>query len=412
MFTHHRTARAWCALPLLLLLLLSACAKTTETEPKGPEFTGTITLWAGLELAGHPGQVEQGWLEERARAFEAANPGVTVAIRNFPSGEELEGALLTGSERPDLAFGRALPSLGERLAALPLPSEVAADHHAGALAAFRRSEGLTGLPVLLDIQVLALNDQLFAGRNVPLPANGRWTEAEFADRLANLSGNGLFGLGISPSAGYHGWWALAGGLFAPDGAIAPGAEAGLSRLAEWRKAGQLAPDLAMLTTEESYQRFAGGKTAMLPIPAWAIPLLRSEPFKASFTVAGFPGDANNGYAYGFLALQNGQDAARLAVMADLATFLAAPDQQVRLARQTGLMPARKSAPNPFDGDPQMTQAFQLAGHFQPLPAGPAWDAAQAKIAPDLLLALYGGKAPAEALQAARSHLDTATTSTD
>ena len=170
------------------------------------------------------------------------------------------------------------------------------------------------------------------------------------------------------------------------------------------------PDIARLSTAELYHLFAADppRLAVMPVPAWTVPLLRSEPYKAAFTVAGFPGGANAGQAYGFVALSS-DDPKRLSTVVDLMTFVAAPDQQVRLARQTGLMPARKSAPNPFDGDPQMTRAFQLAGSFRPLPLGPAWEAAQPAIAHELLLALYGSRAPGEALQEASKLLDQATT---
>lgn len=404
-----RGLRGWFALPLLLLLLV-ACAK--PTEPKGPSFEGTITLWASLDLAGHPAHLEEGWLEERARAFESAHQGVTVDIRTFATGEGLEEAILTGDDpQPDLYLGRPLLALGDRLASPAIASDLVSDHHEGALAAFRRNSALFGLPLLLDIQVLALRDDAFAARGGALPDAGGWSEADLADQVVNLSGDGLFALGFSHAPGYHQWWPLIDGLFTPEGLIAPGAEAGAARLAEWRKAEQIHPDIARLTTEESYALFAAdpARIAMMPIPAWAIPLLRDEPFGAAFSVAGFPGQRNAGYAYGLVAL-GAPAAERQAAIGELITFLAAPDQQVRLARKSGLMPARKSAANPFEGDAQMTQAFQLAGHFRPLPAGPAWDAAQPQIAHELLLALYGGKSPAEAFQAAKDHLHQATTS--
>lgn len=405
LLTYLRALRPWLALPLLLMLLLSACATPTDPVPKGPSFTGKITLWGSDDLAGHPGRLEEGWLAERARLYEAAHPGIIIEIRSFDSGEALEQALLGGSELPDLALGRALPTLlSDKRAALPLPAELVADHGDGALAPYRYGDGVAGLPLLLDTPVLLLNSSVFASRSVPLPEAGRWSDTEFVQSVEKLSGNGPFGLGFSHAPGYHQWWGLAGGLFTLEGKPSEGADAGLIRLAQWRKAGLIAPEIATATYEESLQRFAAGEIAMLPIEAWAIPLLRSEPYQATFAVAGFPGDRTYGYAYGLIALSNGQAAEKLQVMADLAAFLSAPDQQVRLARKTGLMPARKSAPNPFDGDPQLTQAFQLAGAFQPLPAGPAWDAAQGAIADELLLALYGGKAPAEALDAARAHL--------
>ncbi|MFZ5826968.1 MAG: ABC transporter substrate-binding protein [Bacillota bacterium] len=409
--THRRRGRSFILPLLLLLLLLAACSKESEPEVP-PPWQGSLTLWAGSDLAGHPGKLEAGWLEERVRAFEGAHKGVTVQVRLFATGEEMEQALLGGAEpKPDLYLGRPLPALGDRLAALAPKPDVLSDHHEGALAAFRRGEAIYGLPVLLDLQVLAINDRAFAARSVPLPPEGGWSESEFYDRLAKISGDSIFGLGFSHAPGYHQWWPLIGGLFTADGAIAPEAEAALSRLAHWRKSGILYPDIARLSTAELYRLFAAEqpRVAVMPVPAWTIPLLRGEPYKAAFTVAGFPGGANVGQAYGFVALSS-DDPKRLSTVVDLMTFVAAPDQQVRLARKTGLMPARKSAPNPFDGDSQMTKAFQLAGSFRPLPAGPAFEAAQPAIAQELLLALYGSRAPGEALQEAKKLLEMATTS--
>ncbi|MFZ5816841.1 MAG: extracellular solute-binding protein [Bacillota bacterium] len=399
----NRPVRAWLALPLLILLL-AGCTKSKE--PEKPPFEGRITLWTSLELAGHPARLEEGWLEERSRAFSDQRKGITVEIRHFPTGEELERALLESSERPDLALGRALPLPADRLAALPLKPELVSDHPEAALIPYRRGQALAGLPLLLDLQVLALNEPLFAARGIPLPGES-WGDPEVADILSKITGNEVFAIGFSVAPGYHQWWPLTGSLFDWHG-VAPGGQAGLDRLAGWRRA-YLHPDLATLTAEESYRLFAEGKIAMLPVSTWAIPLLREEPFRASFRVAPFPGRQNLGYAYGIVALEGAQSEEKRAAMADLVSFLAAADQQVRLARKTGLMPARTSAPNPFEGDGAMSRAFQLRGDFKPLPAGPAWDAAQPAIAHELLLALYGGKRPQEVLAAVKTHLNVATT---
>lgn len=392
----------------ILLLVLAGCSKPAETQ--APRFKGSITIWASQGLPGYPGRFDLNWLEEQISAFESAHEGITVEIRTFATGEELEEALLTGSgPKPDLYLGRPLPSLGEGLARLPLKPELADDHHAGAMTAFRRGESAFGLPLLLDLQVLALNEQLFAERGVALPREG-WSQTDFAASVGKLSVEGQFALGFSYAPGYHQWWPLIDGLIAADGSIASGAESGLVRLASWRKAGYLYPEIATLSTKASYQLFADkpSRIAMMPIPAWAIPLLRNDPYKATFSVAPFPDGVNVGNLYGVAALAT-EDGAKLEAMADLTDFLTRPDQQVRLARQTGLMPARKSAPNPFEGDEQMSRAFQMTASFRPLPAGPAWDAARESVAEELLLALYGGRQPAEALRAAKDSIDMATT---
>lgn len=378
-------------LTLILALGLAACSKPQET-PK-PRFTGTLTLWAAPGLAGHPAsKPDAGWFQERAAAYEALHDSIKVEVKLFGSPQELEQSALAAGDGPDLLFGRYMPELAPRLASLSsLP-----DVHPNALAAFAQH----GVPMLLEVHGLALHEPLFAKLGVPMPSNGQWTGSQFEDSLKNLSGSEHFALGFYHLPRYHEWWGLAAGIVNADATIAAGAETGLENLVRWRAQGLLHPDTAKVKAEAIWSQFAAGRIAMMPVATWAIPLLRGEPYNAKFTVAGFPG-GTVGYTYGF-SVFNQEDAAKLAAAIDLASFMAAPDQQVRLARETGLMPASTKSPNPFEGDPQMTQAFQLTASQRSLPAGPAWENAQPAISEWLLKALIGAEKPAAALSQIKS----------
>lgn len=401
MFRSKTTHRALVALSMLLLTVVSGCARPPEAEkePEEPKFQGELSLWIAGGLTGFPGRLEDGWASERARAFEALHPGITVSLRQFDTGEELEAALLTSSAQlPDLVFGRPMPGFGDRLATLDplLTPEVTGDLLPGALAAFQSGGKSFGLPVLVEAPVLALNGAAFGQAGLALPAEGRWSEEEFAQALGKLSGTGLLALGFSVTPEYHEWWPLADGLLTADQKAAPGAQSGLRRLAEWRQSGLLAPDLAMLSQAEAYQRFAAGRMAILPVSLPMLPLLRAD--KVDLSVAAFPGGKTAGYVYGF-TFGKQADTTKLKSALALAEFIGAPDQQVRQARATGLLPVRKSAGNPFDGDPLLTRAWQVTTAVQPLPSGPVWDQAQEPIARELLLTLTGNKEPAAALTA-------------
>jgi ABC-type glycerol-3-phosphate transport system substrate-binding protein len=368
--------RSAAALAALLLLSLAGCLDSKE--PPQPTFKGALTLWAAPGLAGYPAATavpDAGWFSERARAFEALHPEIKVELRLFPTPAELEQALTVpaaGTTGPDLAFGRVLPELAPRLA--------------------------QQIPALLDVQALALNEAAFAAAGVDLPQDGNWTLVHFEDSLKRLSGPNRFGLGLYHLPGYHEWYPLAGGIFRPDGSLDDGAAAGLERLVRYSREGWLDPDTAKVRAEETWAAFASGRIAILPVGSWAIPLLRAEPYNVKLTVAGFPGGANTGYAYGSLLFRQ-EDQLKKGAAIDLANFLATPDQQVRLARQTGLMPAAPGAGNPFEGDAAMSSAFKLVPPHIPLPAGPRWEQAEARIARELRYALIGGKAPGAVLEA-------------
>ncbi len=401
-------------------VLTAACSRPLpEEEEELPEqaYQGPLTVWAAPGLAGYPGQKpDADWFEERARAFEAQAEGITVTLRLFETPVELEQALLEagGPDRPDLVWGRFLPELRPDLADVrPLLDEPdLQDYLPNARAAFAggfEPDGpLYGLPALLEVQVLALNKTVFEEAGVPLPESGDWSLSDFEGSLRRLSKSGHFALGFYQLPGYHEWWPFADGLLTPSGGLAPGAAQGLERLNRYRVEGWLYPDTGKVRAEEIWQQFAAGRFAMLPVGTWALPLLRQDPYNIDLTVAGFPEGQTVGYTYGFSFFKQ-QDPLKLKAAVKLAQFMAAPDQLVRLARETGLMPARKRAGNPFAGDELLARAYELAEDQRPLPAGPAWDAAKQEIAQELLYAIIGGKQPADALAAVEALLPEGTT---
>ncbi|HYG57381.1 MAG TPA: extracellular solute-binding protein [Symbiobacteriaceae bacterium] len=382
---------------LLFSVSLAGCAK--PQEPEKPAYKGPLTLWAAPGLAGIPAtKPDQAWFEERARDYTAAHPDTPLTVRLFASPEELEQSLLTSAELPDLAFSRFLPELAPRLGDLREAPAQGEAFYPNAPGGFTRDGKTMGLPVLLELQVLALNEQAFAEAGVALPAGGKWNYETFENTLKELSSKDRYGLGFYHLPGYHEWWSLAEGLITAEGKVAAGAEEGLARLARYRSEGLLFPDTGKLKAEETWSAFASSPAgfAILPVSTWALPLLREEPYNAKLSVAGFPGGHAAGRSYGFL-LSRQADSLKFQAAAQAARFMAAPDQQVRLARDTGLMPASPGAGNPFDGDPLLSGAYQFAPTFWPLPAGPAWDKAEPMVSRELTYGVLGARAPADVL---------------
>jgi len=396
------------AIGLLLAILLAGagCARPQdppEPEPK-PSYKGTLNLWAAPGLAGSlVPQPDDAFFAEQARAFEAKHSDIKVNVRLFDSPRALEDALITGAETPDVAFARFLPQAAPRLANVePILGEAAVGEYLpGALDAFRSPGQLLGVPALLELQVLALNEPLFRSAGVALPENGKWTREEMENNLRKLFGTGTYGLGFYQLSGYHEWWPFADGLLTPEGGIAPGAEAGFARLAQYRKEGVLHPDTAKLTAEQTWELFARGGFAVMPVSTWALPLLQGPDYNMTLSVAAFPGDVTVGYTYGFMLFRQPEEL-RLQAAAALARFLGSAENQVRLAALTGLMPALKGAPNPFAGDPALTRAFGFAATQRSLPAGPAWEKAELAAGREITLALVGGREPKAAAEAIRN----------
>ncbi|HWI64683.1 MAG TPA: extracellular solute-binding protein [Symbiobacteriaceae bacterium] len=398
------TKRSLIALTCLLTLIVGAGCSTPTNPPKPqpeakPAYKGKLTLWAAPGFAGYPAPKPAGtFYADEAKAFAAKHSDITVDVRLFDSPRALEAALLAGGETPDVAFARYLPALAPRLADIePALGAAAAEYLPNALAAFHKA----GIPALLDVPVLALNEQRFNAAGVSLPANGTWTYAEMENSLRRLSTTGTSGLGFYQVPGYHEWWPFVSGLLTPELQVAPGAEAGFARLAQYRKEGLLHPDTGKLKAEETWAQFARGEFAVMPVSPWAIPLLTAEPYRMKLTVAGFPGGETVGYTYGLLLFKQAEPL-KLDAALSLARHLASGENQARLAAETGLMPALKAAPNPFQADPALTRAFQLAATQRPLPAGPAFDQAEQAMARELTLAVLGARDPKASLQAIQS----------
>jgi len=413
LYGRSRSRRATVILLLLVSTLLAAAGCARPSEPPKPAYKGKLILWAAPGLAGSPVAKPTGaFFEEQAKAFTVKHSDITVDVKLFVSPGALEDALLTGAESPDLVFSRFLPQAASRLANVEplLEQNAIAAYLPNAIEAFRTPGQLLGLPALLDLQVLALNEARFTAAGVPLPADGKWTLSELENSLTRLSGNGTFGLGFYQVPGYHEWWPLVSGLLSPEGTVAAGAEEGFARLARYRKDGLLHPDTAKLKAEETWALFARGDFAVMPVATWAIPLLQGSDYKLKISVAGFPGDVTVGYTYGYMVYRQDQDqnpALKLQAAVSLARFLGSEENQSRLAAETGLMPALKTAPNPFANDPALTRAFALAATQRALPAGPAWAKAEAAAARDLTLALLGAREPKAAAAAIQNALQTA-----
>lgn len=403
----------------LAALLTAAALVTSLAGCSRPEsFQGTLVLWEPPRwpVAGDTSR----WTRDRAAAFERAHRGIKVEVQSYPQAD-LEAALdeaWKAGQGPDLALAPFRPDWAAdgRLQALDamLPADVQEDLIPATLDAARLNGTLYGLPAGAEPSLLVLNLDVFAARGVTPPADGRWTLEEFEKTLRALAGKAgdrqVYGLGYYVLPGFHEFWPLwtAGEpLLDPvTGSLQPNREPirqAIARLGAWtRKPGLLWPGSARRGPEDLWQAFAGPESsvAMAPWGPWSLPLLRQGKFQSRVAVAHFPAvegrAATTGVVHTYL-LRAQPDALKAQAALDLALFLTDPAAQKEQARNTGILPVRASAGNPFLEDAALTQALALVPEMVPLPADKARVRAMDRLQQQVQYALLGALSPEQAV---------------
>ncbi|MDQ3627252.1 MAG: sugar ABC transporter substrate-binding protein [Actinomycetota bacterium] len=182
---------------LMVSSLASACAG------QGPGVALTLTLFGDpVEVAGY---------QELVDAFEDANPGIDVTLSPVPDQTDLLVRLTTAfraGDPPDvfLINYRSYGGFAEQGVLAPVQPFVddsgvidLADYAPAALNAFRfDGDELTCFPQNVSSLAVYYNADLFRARGVPPPRTG-WTWDDFLAAAQQLTGDGVYGVGIEPS---------------------------------------------------------------------------------------------------------------------------------------------------------------------------------------------------------------------
>lgn len=409
----------------LAALLTAAALVTSLAGCRRPEsFQGTLVLWEPPRwpVAGDTSR----WTRDRAAAFEQAHPGIKVEFQSYPEAD-LEGALdkaWKAGQGPDVALAPFRPDWARdgRLQVLDalLPADVQKDLIPGTLDATRLNGKLYGLPAGAEPSLLVLNLDAFAARGVTPPTTGRWTQDEFEKTLKALSGKvggrDVYSLGYYVLPGFYEFWPLwtAGEplLDPATGSLQPDREPirqAIARLGSWtREPGLLWPGSARRGPEDLWQAFVGpeASVAMAPWGSWALPLLRQGKFQSHVAVAHFPSvggrSATTGVVRTYL-LRAQTDNLKAQAALDLALFLTDPTAQKEQARNTGILPVRRSAGNPFPEDAALSQALDLVPELVPLPADKARREAMDQLQQRVQYVVLGALTPEQAVGGGQPH---------
>ncbi|WP_125773325.1 ABC transporter substrate-binding protein [Antribacter gilvus] len=341
-------------------LTLTACGSSPDAEAETPEGPVTITM-AGWDLAAVPE------FQTLADAYTAANPDVTVEIKEYPAGNDYDTALtadLAAGTAPDVFIVKNLKNYitfqegGTLLDISDVAGEL--DPATGGLDSMAIDGATYAVPYRQDSWVLYYNKDLFAQAGVAEP-DGSWTWEDY-DKAAGELSTALKAAGSTATGAYqHGWQSVVQGfaLAQSDGASLEGGDFGyLEPFYERAIAlqdGGAQPTYATVTTNKlAYQaQFGTQQAAMLPMGSWYIATLvkqqaSGEANAFEWGIAPIPqldastaGLDNTPVTFGdptTLGINAGIDEAKVATAKDFLKFAAGPEGAAALAA-IGITPA-------------------------------------------------------------------------
>lgn len=411
-----------------------------EETGNAEEYKGTITIWDGPRW---PDKDENKfhWIEQKIAEYEEANEGIEVELVQVPwaeMGDKL-GVAIAGKGWPDIApvdisgssvsIDHIEQGVIESLDAY-LTDDEKADFYENALDAYTYDGKLYGIPNSITLHTMLLNLDLFEEAGVEPPADGKWTYEEFLDAAKQLTfdrdGDGktdVYGFSTYIMPGYYEAWPF----FYKNGG-SPLSEDLTEFTFDDPEVVQAIQDLADLKLKEdaapethggndvggTFQAWANEEqrtVAMQPWATWAIGAAQGA-YPTNFMVAEYPtGDAGEaktiGGVGGWTMFHQNDDANKKAAVADFMKFISSTEEQVVMAQNYGIFPARisSSEQDPFAENPEMARAMEMSEQVVMLPRHPEWRKIDEAIQSELQLVFNGEKTAEEAMADAKEVVD-------
>jgi multiple sugar transport system substrate-binding protein len=427
-------------IPFVLALVLAAVVLLPGCLRLGRPGV-TIVLWDGPRWPDETGN-RYHWVQSKVEEFEVSHPFVEVVLVPVEWGDlrQMLDEAKNAGELPDVApfdisaGGVTLDEVRQGLLE-PVESFISdpGDLSPQARDAYTVDGTLWGFPATMTGHVLLLNLDLFAERGVEPPPGGRWTWEEFLSACRALTfdrdGDGetdVWGFSTYVLPGYYELWPflyaagarplsedLRGYTFDSEAAVDA-----LEMLADLVFEEKVAhPSTGTASVGTIFDLFADAErqeVAIEPWSAWAIDYLMSQegviknfavasyPFPPGVSSAGPSGEdapwpVTVGATAGFVVFCQ-EDPHRRRVAMELADYLTSTSSQYELARGYHAFPARRSALDPFAGEPAYECAAEIVFHAESLPPHPRWPEIERLIQRQMQMALLGIKSASEALQ--------------
>jgi len=402
-------------------------------ENNESKWTGIIDFWDYPRLDQKTG-TNFGWIREKIKAFEKANPGVYI---NFtPLNWEKGPIKITTASKmgglPDIVPIGSDYSIMGRDVLQPLDQYLTLDEikdfRENALKSVTYDSKVYGMPWMMTTYTMVLNLDLFSERGVEPPENGNWTYEEFIEKMGALTfdskGNNKidrYGFNSFIEPGYYNAW----GILLSDGAKIfnekmqysfndDNALSGLQKLIDLKSEYTVThPDFGVNNSNKSWTNFYKDKNiAAYPVGTWALNVLdglQNEGTGINYGIAKFP-SGNLGEPItlsnmiGSYGMSKQEDEEKTEIIVKFLKFLIKDEYQEDLTR-LGVFPARKSIGNIYIDDPNMTMIYEELENASIVFDHPYWKEIDEILQREIQQGVIGNKTAGQVLKDAEEKIN-------
>ncbi|MBU5675016.1 extracellular solute-binding protein [Alkaliphilus sp. MSJ-5] len=395
-------------------------------ENDEPQWTGVISFWDYPRLDQKTG-TNFGWIYEKIRAFERANPGVYINFKplNWEKGPiQVDTAVKMGN-LPDIVPIGSDYSIISRDVLEPLDQYLTVDEikdfRENALKSVKYDSKIYGVPWMMTTYTMVLNLDLFSERGVMPPENGDWTYEEFVDKMQALTfdskGNNKidhYGFNSFIQPGYYNVW----GILLSDGAKVfnqkmqysfndDKALSGVQKLIDLKTQYSIVhPDFGVNNSNKSWTNFYKDKNiAAYPVGTWSLNVLdglQKEGTGFNYAIAKFPSgklgkSVTLSNMIGSYGMSKQEDRQKAEIIVKFLKFLVKDEYQQDLTR-LGVFPARKSIGNIYADDPNMTMIYEDLENANIIFDHPYWKEIDEILQREIQQGVIGNKSAEEVLR--------------
>ncbi|QUH25691.1 ABC transporter substrate-binding protein [Serpentinicella alkaliphila] len=400
-----------------------------DTKRVEPAWTGIITLWDFPRFDSKKG-TNFGWIYEKISIFEKRNPGVYIDFTPLTSdkgNEKIEIAIQNGTLPDILPIGNNNSILTSNLL-VPLNSYLAEgeikSYNPAILKATTFNDKIYALPWMVNTYTLMINLEMFRGRGVEPPKDGKWTYEEFVEKLQQLTFDSRgrnkadhFGFNGAITPGYYNVW----GIILSDGAEIfdnkgnyvfndEKAISGVQKLLDLSNKFNVTPeDFGKKNPNQAWPSFYKDKNiAVFPVGTWginAVNRLNSKGTGFDYTIASFPtGDIGEPVmmvsdigAFGIKNQDN--DIGKIKMCVEFLKFLGDNQYQAELYR-LGAFPVKNNIANIYGNQAEMSKIQENLSFLKVLNPHPLAKEVDEILQNEIILGVLGKKTAEEIIREA------------
>ncbi|WP_050613814.1 sugar ABC transporter substrate-binding protein [Bacillus testis] len=406
--------RFYLILTLVFLLLLSACSGKDEkvsSDGKGKKFSGTLTVWVHPYVASDLKDQQTAVFDDMAKQFKKEYPNTKVKFEEIPWANRETKILtaLAAKEGPDVFY--LIPDMMAQFASKNVLTPITKllgddfdkdDFPKSSLDAVTYKGEMYGLPILHEVQSMVYNTKIL--EEVGGDKNAPPTTWEEFDQLAEKAvAKGYFarnfeGANTLNSTLYPLIW-QAGGDIIKDNKVVINNKKGVKvfeKINDWYKKGWIPKDST--TALDHFTGFLEGKALSSTASGLTLSTLKDRGFDNY--VLGPPLKGEKQVTFGttgmFVVSANSKNKE---AAAQLVKAMTDTEGSKAFNKLTKYVPARQSASDIYNDDPEMKQMTEWLKYTKPGVIHPVAREIMPKIQAELQAMLEGSKSPKEAADA-------------